>query len=256
MQEADYLVVESTYGNRRHDRTDPQAALAEIIELTTGRGGTVIIPAFAVGRAQTLLYHLERLKASGRLTNVPIFLNSPMAFDASDILCRHMEDQKLSEAACKRACGVARYVRDVEESKALNENPMPKVIVSASGMATGGRVLHHLKRFAPDPRSTILFAGFQAAGTRGAAMVAGAETIKIHGEYIPVHAEVKNLPMLSAHADAEEILRWLRNFRRPPRMTFITHGEPTASDVLRRRIQDELGWRATVPEHLEKTDLQ
>ena len=183
MQEADYLVVESTYGNRRHDRTDPQAALAEIIELTTGRGGTVIIPAFAVGRAQTLLYHLERLKASGRLTNVPIFLNSPMAFDASDILCRHMEDQKLSEAACKRACGVARYVRDVEESKALNENPMPKVIVSASGMATGGRVLHHLKRFAPDPRSTILFAGFQAAGTRGAAMVAGAETIKIHGEY-------------------------------------------------------------------------
>ena len=256
MQEADYLVVESTYGNRRHDRTDPQAALAEIIELTTGRGGTVTIPAFAVGRAQTLLYHLERLKASGRLTNVPIFLNSPMAFDASDILCRHMEDQKLSEAACKRACGVARYVRDVEESKALNENPMPKVIVSASGMATGGRVLHHLKRFAPDPRSTILFAGFQAAGTRGAAMVAGAETIKIHGEYIPVHAEVKNLPMLSAHADAEEILRWLRNFRRPPRMTFITHGEPTASDVLRRRIQDELGWRATVPEHLEKTDLQ
>ena len=123
-------------------------------------------------------------------------------------------------------------------------------------MATGGRVLHHLKRFAPDPRSTILFAGFQAAGTRGAAMVAGAETIKIHGEYIPVRAEVKNLPMLSAHADADEIMRWLRNFHQPPRMTFITHGEPTASDVLRRRIQDELGWRATVPEHLEKTDLQ
>ncbi len=255
IEEADYLVVESTYGDRRHDSTDPQAALAEIIERTTARGGTVIIPAFAVGRAQTLLYHLERLKASGRIANVPIFLNSPMAFDASDVLCRHMEDQRLSKVACQAACGVAEYVREVEASKALNENSMPKVIVSASGMATGGRVLHHLKRYAPDPRSTILFAGFQAAGTRGAAMVSGAETVKIHGEYIPVRAEVKNLSMLSAHADAEEILRWLRNFRRPPRMTFVTHGEPTASDVLRRRIKDELGWQAAVPDHLEKATL-
>jgi metallo-beta-lactamase family protein len=146
-------------------------------------------------------------------------------------------------------------VREVEDSKALNENPMHKVIVSASGMATGGRVLHHLKRYAPDPRSTILFAGFQAAGTRGATMMAGAETVKIHGEYVPVRAEVRNLPMLSAHADADEILRWLHNFRRPPRMTFVTHGEPVASDVLRRRIQDELGWQATVPEHLDKATL-
>ncbi|HEX2724634.1 MAG TPA: MBL fold metallo-hydrolase [Beijerinckiaceae bacterium] len=256
VEHADYIVVESTYGDRRHDRGDPQVALAEIIERTTGRGGTVIVPAFAVGRAQSLLYHLEQLKSAGRLANVPIFLNSPMAVDASDILCRHMDDQRLSQAACRAACGVAEYVREVEASKALNENPVPKVIVSASGMATGGRVLHHLKRYAPDPRNTILFAGFQAAGTRGAAMLAGAETVKIHGEYIPVRAEVKNLPMLSAHADAEEILRWLRNFRRPPRMTFVTHGEPTASDVLRRRIQDELGWQATVPEHLEKANLE
>jgi metallo-beta-lactamase family protein len=247
--------VESTYGDRRHDGGDAQTALAEIIERTTARGGTVIIPAFAVGRAQTLLFHLERLKAAGRLGNIPIFLNSPMAFDASDILCRHIDDQKLAEAACKAACGVAHYVREVEDSKALNENPMPKVIVSASGMATGGRVLHHLKRYAPDPRSTILFAGFQAAGTRGATMMAGAETVKIHGEYVPVRAEVRNLPMLSAHADADEILRWLHNFRRPPRMTFVTHGEPVASDVLRRRIQDELGWQATVPEHLDKATL-
>jgi metallo-beta-lactamase family protein len=255
IDEADYLVVESTYGDRRHDDGDPQSALAEIIERTTSRGGTVIIPAFAVGRAQSLLFHLERLKASGRLNNVPIFLNSPMAFDASEILCRHVADQKLSEAACRAACGVAHYVREVEESRALNENPMPKVIISASGMATGGRVLHHLKRYAPDPRSTILFAGFQAAGTRGATMMAGADTVKIHGEYVPVRAEVLNLPMLSAHADADEILRWLRNFRRPPRMAYVTHGEPTASDVLRRRIQDELGWQVTAPEHLEKAIL-
>ena len=195
VREADYLLVESTYGDRRHDGRDPQQALAEIIDRTVGRGGTVVIPAFAVGRAQALLFHLERLKAAGKLRNVPIFLNSPMATDASDILWRHMPDQRLSEEACRRACGVARHVQSVEESKALNEDPTPKVIVSASGMATGGRVLHHLKRYAPDPRSTILFAGFQAAGTRGAAMVAGADTIKIHGEYIPVRAEVENLSM-------------------------------------------------------------
>ncbi|WP_445504387.1 MBL fold metallo-hydrolase RNA specificity domain-containing protein [Microvirga sp. G4-2] len=253
--EADYIVVESTYGDRRHGTDDVQTVLGDVIERTVNRGGTVIIPAFAVGRAQALLYHLERLKAAGRLANVPIFLNSPMAADASEILCNHMEDQKLSAAECRAACGIATYVRTVEASKALNENPVPKVIVSASGMATGGRVLHHLKRYAPDPRNTILFAGFQAVGTRGAAMVAGAGTIKIHGAYIPVRAEVQNLSMLSAHADADEILRWLRNFRQPPRMTFITHGEPSASDALRLRIQDELGWPCTVPEHLERADL-
>lgn len=253
--EADYLVVESTYGNRRHGTQDAQRGLGDIIERTVRRGGTVVIPAFAVGRAQTLLYHLERLKAAGRLANVPVFLNSPMAVDASEILCRHMEDQKLSAAECRAACGIATYVRTVKASKALNENPLPKVIISASGMATGGRVLHHLKRYAPDPRNTVVFAGFQAAGTRGAAMVAGAETIKIHGGYIPVKAEVQNLSMLSAHADADEILKWLGNFRRPPRKTFITHGEASASDALRLRIQDELGWSCTVPEHLEQAQL-
>lgn len=133
---------------------------------------------------------------------------------------------------------------------------MPKVIVSASGMATGGRVLHHLKRYAPDRRNTILFSGFQAAGTRGAIMLDGADRIKIHGEYIPVRAEVANLPMLSAHADADEIVKWLGGFRRPPRMTFISHGEPEASDALRRRIQDELGWPCRVPEHLERAVLE
>lgn len=255
VEDADHIVVESTYGDRRHDGHDPEEALGQIIERTVRRGGTVVIPSFAVGRAQSLLFHLERLRAAGTLRNVPIFVNSPMATDASKILCRHMDDQRLSEDACRRACGVAHYVQSVEESKGLNANPMPKVIVSASGMATGGRVIHHLKQYAPDPRNTILFAGFQAAGTRGAAMVAGVDTVKIHGEYVPVRAEVQNLSMLSAHADADEILRWLRNFRRPPRMAFITHGEPTASDVLRRRIQDELGWACRVPEHLERANL-
>jgi len=252
---AEYLIVESTYGDRRHDRRDPEDALGEIVSRTVGRGGTVVIPAFAVGRAQSLLLHFERLKSSGHLPNVPIFLDSPMAINATELLCRYLDGHKLSPEQCKTACAVAHYVREVEESKALTANRMPKVIISASGMATGGRVLHHLKRYAPDPSSTILFAGFQAAGTRGAAMIGGVESVKIHGKYIPVRAEVASLPALSAHADADEILRWLRGFENAPRMTFITHGEPTASDVLRRRIEEELGWPCTVPEHLQKVGL-
>ena len=252
---ADYLVVESTYGDRLHDRRDPEDALGEIVTRTVRRGGTVVIPAFAVGRAQSLLFHFERLRSNGRVSNVPIFLDSPMAVDATELFCRYLGGHRLSAGQCRDSCGVAHYVRDVDESKALTANPMPKVIISASGMATGGRVLHHLKRYAPDRNSTILFAGYQAAGTRGAAMMEGVEAVKIHGGYVPVRAEIDNLSSLSAHADADEILRWLRGFAQAPRMTFITHGEPTASDVLRRRIQDELGWRCKVPEHLEKVEL-
>jgi len=253
---ADYLIVESTYGNRRHDQQDPQDALAEVINRTTARGGTVIIPAFAVGRVQSLLHHLEQLSAAGRLANVPIFLDSPMAINASEMLCTHLDDHRLTPGACIKACEIAHYVREVEESRALTNNPVPKVIISASGMATGGRVLHHLKRYAPDRRSTILFTGFQAAGTRGAAMVAGADSVKIHGEYVPVRAEVQNLSMLSAHADADEILRWLGGFKAAPRMTFISHGEPEASEALRQRIEAELGWPCKIPEHLELAVLK
>lgn len=252
---ADYLVVESTYGNRKHDAKNPQEALAEVINSTAARGGTVVIPAFAVGRVQALLYHLERLSASGRLAKVPIFLDSPMAVNASELLCTHLDDHRLPADACIRACDVAHYVRDVEESKALTHSPVPKVIISASGMATGGRVLHHLKRFAPERRNAIVFAGFQAAGTRGAAMVAGAEEVNIHGERVPVRAEVHNLPMLSAHADADEIVKWLKGFKSKPRQTFISHGEPDASEALRQRIEAELGWPCSVPAHLQKVTL-
>ena len=248
---ADYLIVESTYGNRRHDAVDPQDALAEAINRTKARGGTVIIPAFAVGRAQSLLYHLERLKKAGRIGDIPIFLDSPMAINASEMLCTHLDDHRLSAAACIKACDVAEYVRSVEDSKALMVNPVPKIIISASGMATGGRVLHHLKRYAPDRRNTVLFAGFQAAGTRGAAMIGGAATVKIHGEFVPINAEVHNLSMLSAHADADELLRWLGGFRQAPRMTFISHGEPAASEALRDRINSELGWNCSIPALLD-----
>jgi metallo-beta-lactamase family protein len=255
IRRADYLLIESTYGDRRHDRADPEEALAEIVSRTAGRGGTVVIPAFAVGRAQSLLLHFDRLRRRGRLVNVPIFLDSPMAIDATELLHRHPADHKLSPDECRSACAAAEYVRDAEASKRLMANPMPKVIISASGMATGGRVLHHLKHYSPDPRSTILFSGFQAAGTRGATMVAGIESVKIHGEYIPIRAEIANLSALSAHADADEIMRWLSGFERAPKMTFITHGEPTASDVLRRRVQDELGWRCTAPESMQMVEL-
>jgi metallo-beta-lactamase family protein len=252
---ADYLLVESTYGDRVHDGEDPEEALAEVIARTTARGGTVIIPAFAVGRTQILLYHLQRLKAARRIPDVPIHLDSPMAQDATDIYRSHPDDHRLGAEQLRTAFKVARYVRSVEDSKALDHDPYPKVIVSASGMATGGRVLHHLKHYASDRRNTVLFAGFQAGGTRGAAMLAGAATIKIHGGYIPVHAEVANLPMLSAHADSNEVMAWLGNFKAPPKMTFVVHGEAAAADALRHRIKEELDWPCAVPEHQEQVEL-
>lgn len=253
---ADWLLVESTYGDRRHERVDPEAALADAINRTAARGGTVIIPSFAVGRAQTLLYHLRRLKDARRIPDLPVFLDSPMSIDASELFCRHHREHRLTAAEARAACRVARYVQDPEESKALDASPVPKVIISASGMATGGRVLHHLKHYAPDPRNLILFAGFQAGGTRGAAMTAGADQVKIHGQYVPVRAEVANLSMLSAHADADGIMDWLRNFEAPPRQTFVVHGEPPAADALRHRIEEELGWPCRVPEHLERVALE
>lgn len=247
MTQADYLVVESTYGDRQHAPVAPAEALLEVVQRTTARGGTVIIPAFAVGRAQELLYLIWRLKQAGRLPLTPVYLDSPMAINASDIFRRHLLDHRLSREECEAAMGSATYVREVEESKALTYNTMPKVIISASGMATGGRVLHHLKAYGPDRRNTVLFAGYQAAGTRGEAMINGAREVKIHGAWIPIRAEIDSLPALSAHADADEIMRWLRSFVRPPKRTFIVHGEPSAADALRQRIQSELGWSCDVP---------
>jgi metallo-beta-lactamase family protein len=257
VRQADWLVVESTYGDRRHPRSDPEDALADIVTRTAGRGGTILVPAFAVGRAQSVLYHLYRLRAAGRIPDIPLVLDSPMAIDATDIFCRHIADHRLSANDCARVFGSVRYLRTVEESKSLHRNHvnMPMVIISASGMATGGRVLHHLRHFAPDHRNAILFTGFQAGGTRGATITAGAESVKIFGEYVPIRAEVQNLHMLSAHADADEIMRWLKNFDAPPRNTFVTHGEPAAADALRHRIEEELGWSCTVPDYRDRVEL-
>ncbi len=254
---ADFLVVESTYGNRHHEQTDPNRKLAEIIERTAKRGGTVIIPAFAVGRTQALLLSIARLKADGKISkDLPVYLNSPMAMDATDIYRRHRAEHRLSVAECEASCRVAKFVNSIEESKQLNESREPKILIAGSGMATGGRVVHHLAAFGPDPKSSIVFAGFQAGGTRGAAILAGASEVKIHGNYVPIRAEVFALSNLSAHADAGEILQWLHGFEHAPRRTFVTHGEPSAADALRLRIHDELGWEVHVPEHLEVAELE
>jgi metallo-beta-lactamase family protein len=253
---ADYLLIESTYGDRRHDQADVETTLADIIGSTIHRGGTVVVPAFAVGRAQSLIYHISRLKADGRLSKLlPVFLDSPMAIDATEIFRRHAAEQRLNRGDLKTLGSDIHYVHTAEDSKALTANPMAKVIVAASGMATGGRVLHHLEHYAPDSRDTILFAGFQAGGTRGAAMVAGADRIKMYGAYVPVKARVYNLSMLSAHADCDELLRWTSGFSTAPHTTFIVHGEPQAADALRHSLEDKRGWNCVVPDHGQTVEL-
>ena len=244
---ADYVVVESTYGNRRHGDGDPAAALADAVRRTAARGGTVLIPAFAVARAQTILFELHRLARAGRIPDLPLFLDSPMASRATDVFLRHADELRVGGAAFREALAKVQVVERVPESKRIDHLPYPRIIVSASGMATAGRVLHHLKALAPDPRNTIFLAGFQAPGTRGADMAAGVGEVKIHGEYVPVRAEVVHLDGFSSHADYEEILAWLGGLATAPRAVFVTHGEPAAADALRRRIEERFGWPCRVP---------
>ncbi|MDW5442783.1 MBL fold metallo-hydrolase [Polaromonas sp. SM01] len=256
MDGADYLVVESTYGDRQHQDADPLLELGQVIKRTAARGGVVVIPAFAVGRAQTLLHCIRLLKDSGVIQNsLPIYLNSPMAAGATQAYLKHRAELRLSPAQCEAMADTAHIVQSPEESRQLNTRRGPMVIIAASGMATGGRVVHHLKAFAPDKRNTLVFAGFQAGGTRGATLVSGAATVRIHGEDVPVRAEVVQLDDLSAHADAAEIVDWLRNFKSAPKQTFITHGEPAAADAMRQRIERELHWTCHMPFYLESLDL-
>lgn len=253
---ADHLLVESTYGDRRHASIAPTDELEPVIARTIARGGVVVVPAFAVGRAQELLHCIARLKRADRIPRaLPVYLNSPMAADVTDLYRRHRDEHRLDDADCEALRDVATFVNTVEESKRLNSLRGPMVIVAASGMATGGRVVHHLKAFAPDPRNTILFSGYQAAGTRGAAMLGGARTIRIHGQDVPLRAEVAALSSLSAHADYEEILDWLRQAPQAPRTTFVVHGDPDAAMAMRDHIERALHWPVRVPKHLEIVDL-
>lgn len=251
---ADHVVIESTYGDRLHPATDTLAELAGVINRTAARGGMVIVPAFAVGRAQTLLHAIQLLKRAGRIPAMPVYLNSPMAADATRLYKAHADEHRLSAQQCADMCSGTRIVNTIEESRQLNRLDVPSIIVSASGMATGGRVLHHLKAYAPDGRNTILFAGFQAAGTRGAALVGGAKTVKIHGEYLPVRAEVASLESLSAHADRGQLLDWLAS-QKAPRRVYVTHGEPVAADALRLAIEERYRWPCSVPEYRDSLAL-
>lgn len=256
MHETDYLILESTYGNRLHEKNDPKDSIAAVVLETIQRGGTILIPAFAVGRAQSILYYLAQLKCEKRIPDIPVFLDSPMAVDATMLLQQYADkESRLTPAQCRMACSVASYINTMEESKELNAPNSPKIIVSASGMMTGGRVLHHLKIIAPDARNTILVTGYQAGGTRGADLLAGKRALKIHGETFSVNAQVVNLNSLSAHADYEDILYWLRQFKRPPRKVFITHGESESAAALKKHIEKELGWVCQIPTYLDEETL-
>jgi metallo-beta-lactamase family protein len=285
--EADYLLVESTYGNRVHHQDDDGTQLAEIVKATAERGGRIIIPSFAIGRVEELLYWLKRLEDERRIPVLPVFLDSPMAVDAlsryqqrlaeldpgmnpesrddkaphgpADHEERVAERQRHAQQE-RQVCAFCterfRTISTAAESKQLTQSKMPAIVISASGMATGGRVLHHLKAGLPDPRNTVLFVGYQAAGTRGRQLVDGEKVVKIHGEMVPVQARVELVESMSAHADSTEILRWLGGFTKPPRLTFIVHGEPVAMEALSGAIHDRLGWITKMPEHGETVTLE
>jgi len=249
--DADIVLIESTYGDRRHTSQPSAEALCDVISRTAARGGTTLIPAFAVGRAQAILHAVLRLKAEGRIPDLPLYLNSPMASQVTRLIHAHADEHRLSLADCRDLTDKVRYVRTVEESRALNRPTYPSVIVAASGMATGGRVLHHLEALAPDARNTLVFVGHQAAGTRGAALVAGADSVRLHGKWVPVRAEVAVVDGMSSHADQAQLLDWLATLSKPPRHVYVTHGEPQAADALRQAIAERFGWDASVPDYLE-----
>lgn len=245
----DYLVTESTYGDQVHPLIDPEAELLGWLKPAYERKAVIVVPAFAVGRTQALLLLLARLKARNAIPDLPIFMDSPMAIDATALYREFRAEHRVSEEECRRMCNVAEVTTTAEASKALDQRSGPMIILSASGMATGGRVVHHLKAFVGDERNLVLLTGFQAGGTRGASLLAGAATIRIHGQEFPVQAQIGRLRASSAHADANELLAWMRDLPQSPRQVFVTHGEPGASDTLRQRIEHELRWPVLVPEH-------
>lgn len=252
---ADYLVTESTYGDRLHDRSNPLDQLAEVIQETVTNGGSVIIPAFAVGRTQDLLYLLFLLKKAKRIPDIPVFLDSPMAQNVSDLLEHYSNEHRLSREQSKEICKIAKYVKTPDESKAIDQYPVPVIIISASGMAEGGRILHHLKVFLRDYRNTILLTGYQDPGTRGDRLFRGEAEIKIHGEMIPVRANIVSMNNMSAHADYQEMIDWLKNFKHPPRKVFITHGDQESTTSLKNKIETEFNWNCCIPDYLQTENL-
>ena len=260
--DADVLLVESTYGNRIHADGDPSEEFARVVNQAAERGGALLIPAFAVGRTQELIWRLRKLEEAGKVPRLPVYIDSPMAIDATQIFCQHPEDHDIDmkllmdEHRCPLCCKPYTFTRTADESKALNEVKGPFIIISASGMATGGRIVHHLKQRLPDERTTVLLVGFQAAGTRGRALQDGAKFLRMHGQEVPVRAHVETISGLSAHADQNEILRWLRGFAKPPRQVFIVHGESASSSALQDIIKKQLSWHAEIAKDLQVIPLR
>ncbi|MBK8009835.1 MAG: MBL fold metallo-hydrolase [Deltaproteobacteria bacterium] len=252
----DYLVIESTYGDRRHPAEEVPETLARVVNETVKKNGVILVPSFAVGRSQHLLHLVAKLRGERRIPELPVFLDSPMAINATKLFCAHKGDHRLSEDQCHAMCGSAQYSKTPEDSKAIDRRSGPMVIVSASGMATGGRILHHLRRFLPDENNVVLFVGYQAAGTRGRSLVDGTDELKIHGQYVTVRARVVQVQGLSAHADYAEMIDWLKPAKLSPKRVFVTHGEPAAADAFRRRLKDTFLWDSVVPDDGSKWNLE
>ncbi len=261
-ESADLVVMESTYGNRLHPHTDPRPELAQLVRDTVKRGGCVVVPAFAVERTQKFLFMLKELMESGQIPRIPVHTDSPMAIQSVNIFLKHTEEFSEETKGL-----IARYGSPLtwsgfyfdstpEESKKINDSRYPMIIVSSSGMCTGGRILHHLLQRLPDPRNLVLFIGFQSPGTRGFSIKSGAKEVKMYGEVVAVRAQVAALEQFSDHADTPELLEWLRTFKQPPAQTYLVHGEPAAAAALRATMSQELGWRVDVAQYLQKVPVE
>lgn len=255
LPDADYLVLESTYGDRVHEDEDVMSRMSKLINETYKNGGTIVIPAFAVGRAQHLLYIINQLKAAKKIPDIKTYLDSPMAIDATDLYCKFHDEHRLSEKQCANMCKSAILTKTADQSKAINNIKGPKVIISASGMASGGRVLHHLVQYLGDEKNTILIVGFQAAGTRGRDLLDGATQIKIFGDTIPVRARVENFLSLSAHGDQQELIRWLKESKLKHPKVFLTHGEISSAENFAEKLQEVFKWKVEVPKDGDEVDL-
>jgi metallo-beta-lactamase family protein len=259
---ADILVMESTYGNRQHPTDDPRPQMAALIQRTVQRGGSIVVPAFAVERTQKFLFMLKELMESGQILRLPVFCDSPMAIKAVEIFLKHTEEYSdetrrlIGEYGSPLKWPGFTFASTPEDSKKINASKFPCIIVSSSGMVTGGRVQHHLAQRLPDPRNTVLFIGFQAPGTRGFTIKSGAPEVKIFGEIVPIRAQVAAFEQFSDHADPPELLQWLRTFTRKPDITYLVHGEPAASTQLRDLMNKELGWNVEVAQWMQKVQVQ
>ncbi len=259
---ADVLVMESTYGNRRHPDVDPRPEMAQLITNTVNRGGSVVVPAFAVERTQKLVFMLKELIETGRIPRIPVYCDSPLAIKAVEIFLKHTEEYSDETKALVARYGSPldwegfHFASTTDESKKINDVRFPVIIISSSGMVTGGRIMHHLAQKLPDPRNLVIFVGFQAPGTRGATIKSGAPEVKIFGEMVPIRAQVAALEQFSDHADPPELLEWLRTFPQKPAVTYLVHGEPDAAGKLRDLMKAELGWNVQIAEWKEKVEVR